>query len=30
MGEFTRLGLKTVPPILLLSTLALWLALQVV
>jgi arsenical pump membrane protein len=30
MGEFTRLGLRTVPPILLLSTLALWLALQVV
>lgn len=30
MAEFTRLGLKTVPPILLLSTLALWLALQVV
>jgi arsenical pump membrane protein len=29
MAEFTRLGLKTVPPILLLSTLALWLALQV-
>jgi arsenical pump membrane protein len=30
MAEFTRLGLRTVPPILLLSTLALWLALQVV
>jgi arsenical pump membrane protein len=30
MGEFTRLGLRTVPPILLLSTLALWLALKVV
>jgi arsenical pump membrane protein len=30
VAEFTRLGLKTVPPILLLSTLALWLALQVV
>jgi arsenical pump membrane protein len=30
MGEFTRLGLRTVPPILLVSTVALWLALQVV
>jgi arsenical pump membrane protein len=30
MGEFTRLGIRTVPPILLLSTVALWLALQVV
>ena len=30
MGEFTRLGLRTVPPILLLSTIALWLAVQVV
>ncbi|MGN6869062.1 MAG: SLC13 family permease [Solirubrobacteraceae bacterium] len=30
MGEFTRLGVRTVPPILLLSTAALWLALQVV
>jgi arsenical pump membrane protein len=30
MAEFTRLGVRTVPPILLLSTLALWLALQVV
>jgi arsenical pump membrane protein len=30
MGEFTRLGIRTVPPILLLSTLTLWLALQVV
>ncbi len=30
MREFTRLGLRTVPPILLLSTLALWLALRVV
>jgi arsenical pump membrane protein len=30
MGEFTRLGLKTVPLILLVSTVALWLALQVV
>ena len=30
IGEFTRLGARTVPPILLLSTLALWLALQVV
>jgi arsenical pump membrane protein len=30
MGEFTRLGVRTVPPILVASTLALWLALQVV
>jgi arsenical pump membrane protein len=30
MGEFTRLGVRTVPPILLASTVALWLALQVV
>jgi arsenical pump membrane protein len=30
MGEFTRLGVSTVPPILLASTAALWLALQVV
>jgi len=30
VGEFTRLGLRTVPPILVVSTLALWLALQVV
>jgi arsenical pump membrane protein len=30
MGEFTRLGIRTVPPILLVSTAALWLALQVV
>jgi arsenical pump membrane protein len=30
MGEFTRLGIRTVPPILLASTVALWLALQVV
>ena len=30
MGEFTRLGVRTVPPILVVSTLALWLALQVV
>lgn len=30
VGEFTRLGLRTVPPILLVSTVALWLALQVV
>jgi arsenical pump membrane protein len=30
MAEFTRLGLRTVPPILVASTLALWLALQVV
>ncbi len=30
MGEFTRLGIRTVPPILLLSTVALWLALQFV
>jgi len=30
IGEFTRLGLRTVPPVLLLSTVALWLALQVV
>ncbi|HET6868157.1 MAG TPA: SLC13 family permease [Solirubrobacteraceae bacterium] len=30
MGEFTRLGVRTVPPILLVSTAALWLALQVV
>jgi arsenical pump membrane protein len=30
MGEFTRLGLRTVPPILLVSTVALWLALRVV
>jgi arsenical pump membrane protein len=30
MGEFTRLGLRTVPPILVVSTLGLWLALQVV
>jgi arsenical pump membrane protein len=30
VGEFTRLGLKTVPPILLVSTVVLWLALQVV
>ena len=29
MGEFTRLGVRTVPPILLVSTLALWLALHV-
>ena len=30
MGEFTRLGIRTVPPILLFSTVAMWLALQVV
>ncbi len=30
MREFTRLGVRTVPPILLLSTLTLWLALKVV
>ncbi|MBV9605597.1 MAG: hypothetical protein JO027_10835 [Solirubrobacterales bacterium] len=30
MGEFTRLGLRTVPPILVVSTAALWLALRVV
>ena len=30
MGEFTRLGVRTVPPILVVSTLALWLALRVV
>jgi arsenical pump membrane protein len=30
MREFTRLGVRTVPPILLVSTAALWLALQVV
>jgi arsenical pump membrane protein len=30
MGEFTRLGVRTVPPILVASTLALWLALRVV
>jgi arsenical pump membrane protein len=30
MREFTRLGVRTVPPILLGSTLALWLALQIV
>jgi arsenical pump membrane protein len=30
MGEFTRLGVRTVPPILVVSTLALWLALHVV
>ncbi|MGH2883570.1 MAG: ArsB/NhaD family transporter, partial [Solirubrobacteraceae bacterium] len=30
LGEFTRLGLRTVVPILLASTVALWLALQVV
>ena len=29
MGEFTRLGVRTVPPILLVSTAALWLALRV-
>ena len=30
MREFTRLGFRTVPPVLLLSTLGLWLALRVV
>jgi hypothetical protein len=30
IGEFTRLGVRTVPLILVASTLALWLALQVV
>jgi arsenical pump membrane protein len=30
MGEFTRLGVRTVPPVLVVSTLALWLALHVV
>ena len=30
IGEFVRLGALTVPPILLASTLALWLALRVV
>ena len=30
MAEFTRLGVRTVPPILVLSTLVLWLALQVI
>ncbi len=30
MGEFTRLGVRTVPPILLAATVALWLALHVV